>query len=78
MARWQQQGKQQRHVSILDHDTATHIADLAVNGTTVAIAAADDPVYDFYLLKVTSEGVEELKTTLQLTMSAPHLGVYKP
>ena len=26
----------------------------------MAIAALDDPVYDFYLLKVTSHGVEEL------------------
>ena len=60
MARWQKT-RQATETSILDHDTATHIADLAVNGTTVAIAAADDPVYDFYLLKVTSEGVEELE-----------------
>ena len=44
----------------LVHDTAAHIADLAVKGSTVAIAAVDDPMYDFFLLKVTSEGVEEL------------------
>ena len=44
----------------LDQGTASHIADLAVKGSTVAIAADDDPMYDFYLLKLTSEGVEEL------------------
>ena len=47
---------------ILDHDTASHIADLAAKGSTVAIAADDDPMYDFYLLKVTSQGVEELES----------------
>lgn len=45
--------------SILDHDTASHIADLAVKGSTVAIVA-DDAMYDFYLLQVSSDGVEEL------------------
>ena len=35
----------------LDQGTASHIADLAVKGSTVAIAADDDPMYDFYLLK---------------------------
>jgi len=45
---------------ILDHDTASHIADLAVKGSNVATAADDEPMYDFYLVKVTSEGVEEL------------------
>ena len=45
---------------ILDHDTAAHIADLAVKGSTVATAADDDPMYDFFPLKVTSEGVEQL------------------
>lgn len=45
---------------ILDHDTASHIADLAVKGSIKAIAADDDLMYDFYLVKVTSEGVEEL------------------
>ena len=39
----------------LDQGTASHIADLAVKGSTVAIAANDDQI-----LKVTSEGVEEL------------------
>ena len=52
--------RQAAEESILDHDTASHIADLAVKGSTVAIAAAHDPMYDFYLVKVTSEGVEEL------------------
>lgn len=48
----------------LDHDTAAHIADLAAKGSTVAIAAYEDQDYDFYLLKVTSEGVEELEEPL--------------
>lgn len=39
---------------------ALHIADLASQGSTVAITALCDPVYNFYLLKVTSHGVEEL------------------
>ena len=52
--------RQESEIPILDHDTASHIADLATQGSTVAIAALDDPVYDFYLLKVTSDGVEEL------------------
>lgn len=34
---------------ILDYDTASHIADLAVKGSTVAIAADDNLMYDFYL-----------------------------
>lgn len=38
-----------------------HIADLTTCGSTVAIAAYEDPIYDFYLLKVTSNGVEELE-----------------
>ena len=50
--------RQSTEIPILDHDSASHIADLAVKGSTAAIAAADDPVYDFYLLKVTSHGVE--------------------
>ena len=36
------------------------IADMATKGSTVAVAAADDPDYDYYLLKVTSYGVVEL------------------
>ena len=40
------------------------MADLAAKGSTVAIAAFEDPVYDFYLLKVTSDGVEELEEQL--------------
>lgn len=38
-----------------------HIADLAAKGSTVAIAAFEDPAYDFYLLKVTSNGKKELQ-----------------
>ena len=36
-------------------DTAAKIADMATKGNTVA--AAGDPDYDYYFLKVTSEGV---------------------
>jgi len=50
-------------IPILDHDTASHIADLATHGSSVAIAATDDPAYDFYLLKVTSIGVKEHSET---------------
>ncbi|KAK3749031.1 hypothetical protein QZH41_006224 [Actinostola sp. cb2023] len=56
--------RQTTETSAVDHDTASHIADLAAQGSTVAIAAIEDPVYDFYLLKVTSEGVEELEEPL--------------
>lgn len=45
---------------ILDHDTASYIADLDSKGSTVAIAAEVDPVCDFYLLQVTSDIIEEL------------------
>ena len=41
-------------------DTAVLIADLAVEGSVVAIAADADSSYDYYLLKVKSDGVEEL------------------
>ena len=41
-------------------DTAVRIADMATKGSTVAVAAADDPDYDCYLLKVTSYRVVEL------------------
>ena len=40
--------------------TAVRIADLAAKGSIVAIAAADDPDFDYYLLKVTGNGVKEL------------------
>lgn len=49
---------------ILDLDTASCIADLVNKGSTVAIAAEDDPVYDFYLFQITSSGVEELENDL--------------
>ena len=52
--------RQATEVSILDQDTASHIADFAVNGSTVAIGAHDDAMYHFYLLKGTSNGIEEL------------------
>lgn len=41
-------------------DTAVKIADLAAAGSVVAVAADADFSYDYYLLKVTSDGVEEL------------------
>ena len=52
--------RQESEILVLDHDTALHIADLAGKDSTVAIAAIDDPMYDFYLMKVTSDGVEQL------------------
>lgn len=42
-------------------DTAVRIADLAAEGSVVAIAAADDPDFEYYLLKVTSNGLVELE-----------------
>jgi hypothetical protein len=45
-------------------DTAVRIADLATKGSIVAIAAADDPDYEYYLLKVTSDGVVELEEAI--------------
>lgn len=41
-------------------DTAVRVADLAAKDSMVAIAAADNPDYDYYLMKVTSDGVVEL------------------
>ena len=55
--------RQDAEQSALNHDSASHIADLATKGSTVAIAA-DDPMYDFYLLRVSSDGVEELDETI--------------
>ncbi|EDO32454.1 predicted protein [Nematostella vectensis] len=52
---------QAREQPALEHDTASHMADLAACGSTVAIEAEGDRMYDFYLLKVTSAGVEELE-----------------
>ena len=49
---------------IWDHDTASYIADLANKGSTVAIAAENDPVWDFYLLQVISDRVEELDSNV--------------
>ena len=51
--------RQAAETPVLDQDTASYIADLANKSSTVAIAAEDDPVYDFYLLKIISAGVEE-------------------
>ena len=41
-------------------DTSIRLADLAGKDSIVAVAAEDDPSYDYYLLKITSDGVEEL------------------
>ena len=46
--------KQATKESPVDHDTVPHIVDLAAKGSTIAIAAFEDPIYDFYLIKVTS------------------------
>lgn len=46
---------------VMTTDTAVKIADLAVEGSVVAVAADDDASYDYYLLKVKSNGVEELE-----------------
>lgn len=41
--------RQARETPTLDHNTAAEIADLVVKQSTVAIAAADDLMYDFFL-----------------------------
>ena len=51
-------------LNAIEHDTGAYIADLSAQGSTVAIAAFEDPDYDLYLLKVTSESVEELEEPL--------------
>lgn len=56
--------RQSTATSALDNDTSSYIADLAARGSTVAIAAFEDPAYDFFLLKVTSDDVEELEKPL--------------
>ena len=50
--------RQAAKTPILVQDTAAHIADLAVKGSTVAMASDEDPRYDFFLLKGTSEGMK--------------------
>ena len=40
--------RQSTATSALDNDTMAHMADLAAKGSTVAIAAFEDPAYDFY------------------------------
>ena len=52
--------RQATEAPILDHDTASYIANLASKGSIVAIAAEDNPVYNLYLLQVTSHGVDKL------------------
>lgn len=42
-------------------DTAVRIADLASKDSVVVIAAAEDAAYEYYLLKVTSDGITELE-----------------
>lgn len=46
---------------LLPCNTLTRMADLAGKGSVVAVAAKDDPAYDYYLLKVTSDGITEMK-----------------
>jgi len=41
-------------------DTAVRVADLTAKDSVVAIAAANDPDYDYYLMKVKSDGLVEL------------------
>ena len=41
-------------------ETAVKIADTATKDSIVAVAAGDDPDYEYYLLKVTSDGLLEL------------------
>jgi len=53
--------RQSTATSTLDNDTTSHMADLAAKGSTVAIAVFEDTVYDFYLLKVTCDGVIEVE-----------------
>ena len=50
--------------NILPCDTSIRMADLAGKGNIVAVAAEDDPSYDYYLLKVTSDSVKELMEPL--------------
>ena len=45
-------------------DTAVCIANLATKGSIVAIAAADDPEYEYYLMKVTTDGAVELEDAM--------------
>lgn len=45
---------------VVTTDTAVKIADLAIERSVVAVAADDDASYDYYLLRVKSNGVEEL------------------
>lgn len=52
-------------------DTAVRVADLAAKDSEVAIAAADDPDYYYYLLKVMSDGVIELPITDDYGCSFP-------
>ena len=58
--------KQATETPALYHDTAAHIADLAVKGSTVAIAASDDPMYDFFLLK-DQKVLKSLTATTRMT-----------
>ena len=55
----------QDNTVVVTTDTAVKIADLAVEGSVVAIAADDDASYDYYLLKV-----KNWQITLQMTMAA--------
>ena len=45
-------------------DAAVRIADLAAKGSVVATAAADDPDFEYYLLKVRSDGLIDLEEAI--------------
>ena len=45
-------------------DTAVRIADLATKDSMVAIAADDDPDFEYYLLQVTSDNVTKLDSAI--------------
>ena len=42
-------------------EQSVQLADLATKDSIVAVAAEDDSHYDYYLLKITSDGVTKLK-----------------
>ena len=50
----------QDNTVVVTTDTAVEMADLAVEGSVVAVAADDDASYDYYLLKVKGNRLEEL------------------
>ena len=51
-----------QHQDTTDNERVNGIADLVEAGSIVAIAAADDTCYDYYLLKVSSPGAVHLSS----------------